>query len=74
MNGGEAIADLMREVEQTLERASAVEELSGAADQVRAAWKAFGRLVAEIPGRDDGALMMMLNAVPLVDRRLEKSR
>ncbi len=67
MGGGGPIRDLLEDLDGRLTRAGEVTPLQGATDEARKASSAFRQLLAELPGRQDGALMTMLNAVPILD-------
>jgi alkylation response protein AidB-like acyl-CoA dehydrogenase len=67
MDGGRPLAALLDELDAAAATAAGDAELAGAAREVGAGVATFRRLVAELPRRADGALLLTLNAVPLLD-------
>ena len=67
LNGGEPVRRLLGEAGASAERLAADEALAGPAGLLRDAVRQVGEVVTEVGGRDDAALLMMLNAVPLLD-------
>ena len=67
MDGGLAIRHLMKELGDTAKNAADRPELSSAAACLSDGLGRFGKLLAELPARDDGGLGIVLNAVPLMD-------
>ena len=67
MDGGKPLAALLDELEQAAAAVAAMPELAAAGREVATGLATFRRLVAEVPRRPDGALLVTLNAVPLLD-------
>ncbi|MEO1365977.1 MAG: acyl-CoA dehydrogenase [Acidobacteriota bacterium] len=67
MAGGAPLKVLLDEVQETVTRLGDDPDLGAAAGQIKAAFKALQGLLGAVPARDDAQLLMMLNAVPVLD-------
>lgn len=65
--GGAPLRTLLSEVSETTTRLADDPALGAAARQVARALETIETLLATVPGRPDGALQLMLDAVPVVD-------
>jgi hypothetical protein len=66
-NDGAAFRHVMGEVQKTIAAAAEVPELGGPAEQLAAAVRSLGKIVAEVPQRADAMQTLMLDAVPILD-------
>lgn len=65
--GGAAVRELLERASQAASALAGDSELGGAAEELETAVGVFSELLGELPGRDDGRLLLLLNAVPLLD-------
>ncbi len=65
--GGAPVRELLGDAGATVEKLAGDAELGGSARLLGDALGQIGALLREVPRRDDGALLTVLNAVPLLD-------
>ncbi|MEM7351057.1 MAG: acyl-CoA dehydrogenase [Acidobacteriota bacterium] len=66
-HGGAAVRELMGEMQGTVGNLAQDADLGSAAGQLGKALGRFGELLQQLPSRDDGRLLTVLNAVPLAE-------
>ncbi len=67
LHGGAPVRELLAMTAETADRVGSDEELAGPARLLGDAVSQIGEILAEVGGRDDAALSMLLNAVPMLD-------
>jgi hypothetical protein len=67
MNGGATLREVLAEVHSSVEAGKQDAVLVGGAGQLGDALSAFEGVLADLPGREDGPLLTVLNAVPILD-------
>jgi alkylation response protein AidB-like acyl-CoA dehydrogenase len=65
--GGKAFRSILAEIGEVVAASSGDSVLGGAAGELGKALREVGEIATETPQREDGALLLMLNAVPFLD-------